>query len=83
MIGMCSVAYMATDSESSSVDTFDMTEAAVYARVTLICVFPFWYGISHNINIKLYDTLKYELNRTYCYRVQQTNALSSNKHLLK
>lgn len=32
--GMCGVAYAQTDSESSSVDTFDMTEGAAYARST-------------------------------------------------
>ena len=30
------MSYMETDSESSSVDTFDMTEGASYARVTRI-----------------------------------------------
>jgi hypothetical protein len=30
--GMCGMSYMETDSESSSVDTFDMTEGATYAR---------------------------------------------------
>jgi len=31
--GMCGMSYAETDSESSSVDTFDMTEGASYARV--------------------------------------------------
>jgi len=32
--GMCGMSYMATDSESTSVDTFDMTEGASYAYTT-------------------------------------------------
>merc|ERR1711936_1122060 len=32
--GMCGMAYAQTDSESSSVDTFDMTEGATHARST-------------------------------------------------
>jgi len=32
--GMCSVAYMATDSESTSVDTWDMTNGATYSEAT-------------------------------------------------
>merc|ERR1712020_188127 len=32
--GMCGMSYGQTDSESSSVDTFDMTEGATYARST-------------------------------------------------
>ena len=33
---MCGMSYMATDSESTSVDTFDMTEGASYAYVTKV-----------------------------------------------
>lgn len=36
--GMCGMMYMATDSESSSVDTFDMTEAASYGWSGIECV---------------------------------------------
>ena len=35
-LGMCGMSYMATDSESTSVDTFDMTEGASYAYVTKV-----------------------------------------------
>ena len=41
------MSYAETDSESSSVDTFDMTEGASYARVTRIYFILFQNAIIH------------------------------------